>query len=98
MKAESVSVSGNVVQPTDNRKLAARAHEVDTDIRNTVDGMKKSITGLGRLLTEMKEHQLWHFITNPRTPKGFSTLEEYASFRLGPLGKSKIYDLMAVSS
>jgi hypothetical protein len=96
MKAQDMSVRGDAIRPVDNKTLAARAHQVDTEIRNTVDGVKKSITGLGRLLTEMKERQLWHFILDPRTKKGFRTLHDYASYRLGPLGQSKIYDLISV--
>jgi hypothetical protein len=94
---------GELLPPDNQKLLSERANYVDKQLDKCVSATKQSVTEICDFLAEIKDKKLWTFLTDPSTGKAFETPEKYASYRLaplklGPLKKSKFYEMTAVAS
>ena len=59
--------------------IAARAEEIDTRIRQLVEGAKSDFIECGVLLNEVDDNALWSHLTNPDTGDPYQNFSEWAT-------------------
>ena len=94
---------GELLPPDNPELLSERATFVDKQLEKRVEEAKVSVTEICEFLAEIKDKKLWTYLTNPATKKAFESPEKYASYRLeplrlGPMRKSKFYEMTAVAT
>lgn len=98
LKGEVVPREGDVAH------LTKTAEEHDQKLVVAVKSMKDSIVDVGRELAFMQDDslKLWKYIRNPETDGShrgaFASWRDYAKYRLGNMGKSAMYELIAAHS
>jgi hypothetical protein len=98
MKKNDMGVAGQILpSERDRRKLISMATALDKEIRREIELVQTSLSRLAHLLSEMHDSDLWKYVQSKGQDAGFSRFEHYVESVLGPMGRSKIYDLLAVS-
>jgi hypothetical protein len=93
VKTECNGTGRASVQRAAQKDLTQQAIELDREIKAAVDGVRRSLTDLGRLLARMKESRLWEHV-----PGQFRGWEDYMRSVLGSRAHSSLYEAVAAFS
>lgn len=98
-KRNEAVVNGEFPLPAkDKRELVARAKYLHEEIQREYSVVQRSLTKLASLLGKMRQYHLWQYIEDPMHKRGFTRFEAYIESVLGPaMGRTKVYDLLAIS-
>ena len=90
-------MDGELLPPArDKRELVADAARLDAEIRRECGLVQSSLDRLAKLLTRMHDSKLWQYLRDEAHKGGFRRFEDYVERVLGSMGRTKIYDLLAI--
>lgn len=96
------SSEGEVIDSKEQQRREARAMKLDDEIvsglKDMTEAFDKSRVYIGTRLAEIIDTRLWDCLLDPKTSKCFKSPEAYASCRFGEMKKTKMYEMIIVSS
>jgi hypothetical protein len=85
-------VKGEVVIPTEIKKRAIEAQQLDREIRSQWKSAEQSITKVAKLLNKMRESQFWQHLSG----RHYRSFHEYVESVTGAeLSRSRMFELLA---